>query len=936
MTTDDSIRVFVSSKCGGERLGFNRLITSPANDKEDIAERAVRTNYDLVRHALRARLEATGFIQTYVFEDEPASTASARQEYLDALDTCHVCLFLIDNFDESPPEGILEEIARAKNSGKKCIFLFLNDPSREPTVIQKSRTGPDGSQYLEIRDVREFIDEGVRSVISDILKTYQRYCRGRIGYVETEASQVQVSKESFPVHAADIEAQVFTSLELARKKIAGLVSAAHADGEPSSRLDAFCVSVLEVILGEKNFDEIDLPGLLEELKSIQPPELHRLVESRWKAIATFYTGDLEQAIAELSAAYAEFSDDPAMPRWLLNDILIDWRNWEYIAAQIENTMSSVAQEKINQQNSTIFFPLLDRFSTNISDDIWRRSFNALTSSPFSTTFYNLEHLFAYISNYLLTAVYYASYTHLRLTLKQIQKILLELVEEENSLLHKIQLIRTSILIGDESAAEKVLATYKSALSHSTPPEILDIYRLADTKPTPYERATWKVRVFAELGYYFSDADYETISNEIISLSHKWLTDENPNVALGERLVTALESNRERLSLEEIVGFALGVLAKKFYRYLHSVLRMLEQLDFAALPAELLNRLLTELKELIVSREANDYASNLQHLLLKIRKRRSDLASDLDEIVGTKYPEFYKGDYHLEIAPGERAAHIGRFVETIRTRNKVQGKGGRFIGHGDRPYLTITRIFEIDKPPLSEALLGELLDAIAETLLSDTQTFSEKIDSIQLLLCLKRQPLSFAYDWVGYFSVLKLRWAEILKAYPGVFEQESGLLLQLYLAMTRAAFGENALQDFLEALALINNGSDADIIESLTALDDFLAVEKTSPIGSPLIPAIVQYALAFCFHKDDNIRFWTVPVLYRLLDTSYADFVISTLGKMMDDDDYRVKLTILNQASLMKGVSTTTFNYVLAKAKIDNNYLVRSGGAKYQTDVLGKP
>ncbi len=46
--------------------------------------------------------------------------------------------------------------------------------------------------------------------------------------------------------------------------------------------------------------------------------------------------------------------------------------------------------------------------------------------------------------------------------------------------------------------------------------------------------------------------------------------------------------------------------------------------------------------------------------------------------------------------------------------------------------------------------------------------------------------------------------------------------------------------------------------------------------------------------------------------------------MMDDDDFRVKLGVLNQANLIKKYDEKTFNYVVSKAKIDNNYLVRKG------------
>ncbi len=44
--------------------------------------------------------------------------------------------------------------------------------------------------------------------------------------------------------------------------------------------------------------------------------------------------------------------------------------------------------------------------------------------------------------------------------------------------------------------------------------------------------------------------------------------------------------------------------------------------------------------------------------------------------------------------------------------------------------------------------------------------------------------------------------------------------------------------------------------------------------------------------------------------------------MMDDNDFRVKIAIVRQVHLIKKHSVETSNYIVTKAKIDNNYLVR--------------
>lgn len=140
------------------------------------------------------------------------------------------------------------------------------------------------------------------------------------------------------------------------------------------------------------------------------------------------------------------------------------------------------------------------------------------------------------------------------TLKEIRKALFDLIQKENNLLYKIQLMKISILLGDESSFNNIASKYGSSLSHSTTREILELYKLANTKPLRYEEIKWKIILFREFGYYFSDTDYEIVSNELLGFSREWIREDNTNIFLGEKLFKTLKSNIRRLSQETIVVF----------------------------------------------------------------------------------------------------------------------------------------------------------------------------------------------------------------------------------------------------------------------------------------------------------------------------------------------------------------------------------------------
>lgn len=512
MRSKEKIKVFISSKCGGERINYDKLVEAESSDKNAIASKAVRTSYDIIRRALKTSLEETGLFKVYIFEDDYASTSAAGEDYIIELDNSHICLFLIDNFDEKISEGLLNEINRAQKTNKKSFYLFLNDPNREITSIQENILGVRGAHYYEVRDIREFIDKGYQSITNDIVKKYQNYCDGKIDIVDKTFPSVEITEESFPIDTTAIDKQIFKNLGLTKNKLVGLVYRPDEKDIQTSDLDEFCLNVLEFLLGEKKFSDINIENLLMRLSAIQSPILHEIITQRWKVISSFYSGDLESALSISKSIFDTFSKDTSIPNWLINDILIDWRNLQLVDDEIKSVYSFSVQEKIDQQNSLMFFPLVDRFSTNIDNDIWDRNFKILTGSPYSTTYYSLDHLFGYISNYLFSAIYYGSYTHIRLALKEIQKAIFDVVQKENNLLHKIQLIKISILQGDESNFDKIASKYGSSLSHSAATEIFGLYKIAETKSLEYVRIKWKIILFKEFGYYFSDTDYEFVSN----------------------------------------------------------------------------------------------------------------------------------------------------------------------------------------------------------------------------------------------------------------------------------------------------------------------------------------------------------------------------------------------------------------------------------------
>jgi hypothetical protein len=234
--------------------------------------------------------------------------------------------------------------------------------------------------------------------------------------------------------------------------------------------------------------------------------------------------------------------------------------------------------------------------------------------------------------------------------------------------------------------------------------------------------------------------------------------------------------------------------------------------------------LTQIIIVLGNENQKQHYQHVERLLIRMRKGQDNFSTEIDEIAEKFYPEFYKRDYNLEVFPEKRDTHIQRYIDSIKVRNKTQGKNGTFIGYVDRPYYTIRKIIELEKPSLSEDLFDNLLEIILNTLCLETQTYTEKIDAIELMLTLKTQKLSYSYNWDDYYSKFEQHLPEMEKGHSGFFMKDESLSLRLRLIFIRITFNIDCLQELLEILALINSSEEYEVISSLIALKDFLSLD----------------------------------------------------------------------------------------------------------------
>lgn len=71
------------------------------------------------------------------------------------------------------------------------------------------------------------------------------------------------------------------------------------------------------------------------------------------------------------------------------------------------------------------------------------------------------------------------------------------------------------------------------------------------------------------------------------------------------------------------------------------------------------------------------------------------------------------------------------------------------------------------------------------------------------------------------------------------------------------------------------------------------------------------------------RRYAVKCLGILCNTDFKSTVITRLSEIMEDPDYRVRLSVLAQMDAIRRNDEQYFCHILQKANVDNNFIISS-------------
>jgi len=904
----EKIKVFISSKCGND---------------------AKSKKYNIVRFGLMKLIESLQIADVYIFEDKEASTIIAEKHFTYALEDCDVCIFLIDNKD-GVPDGVQKEIDVVNKHGIKSLYYFCNEKQKKETPLQKSLTNHKSSVSKTVKSFEELLSRPAIAFLDDLILVYRHYCKERLVFIddysvyEVDTSEIESNYLAAPL----IPKSTFANIDNCKNYFSELVLQQSLDIINTGKLDAYCASFLPVLFENKSIQSFKMNQLLKVIKELHSSDdYYKVLEKRMSALYAYYQGDTNKCIKHLHLALND-AKAFSLPEWFIQDLLIDLRNITYTQGESQNThrQGKDIQSDLDACTGVFHYPLLDRFSYNLYEKCFQDDIKEKIKSPHSVTLGNdLSSYTDLLASKFVVALLNSSITQTLVLYSQIRDISHSLVTRFSDWNLRLLLLKTTIINGKTSDIDGVIRRYDDILCKMNASDSKKVYEFSCCKPIEYQRFITNLEAFKVTGYFLNDSDFSDIWSNLNKRINEWLSNDKSNIFVGQHLFPALSGNILRINASEIVTICCKLIEKNYSRFYDEMFKMLASpIDMTALSPDMTERLVESIVSVISNEKDNSLSTSFKRVLCVFRNKYRDITEPINEAIKRHLPLFYASDYMLDSLADDdedNKTFLQRYIEEAEKRNEQQGKDGITRGYGNDAFFTIRYLIENSKVTFSKKQLDAAFKAAVESLFNTAYSISEKSSAMKLLVSLSQRHKDIVKRNKGLVTRIS-KGEELVTSGADILSNLSNTSLRLSSLFMRYCFGESIWKELIEVLADMKD-DEPSLIHASKVVSHFLEQQSISELDTEFITVLLQYLLLWCREDNVDIRWNAMSGLLQLVrDERCKTIVCNQLVRAFDTDNVYIKNRISWHINVIKDLDRPTYDYILQKASVDTNYVVR--------------
>lgn len=906
----NKIRVFISSACNSEP-------------------------FDSIRKKLKQKIDNTNFAQAYLYEEDSASSLPNQNVYLYELDDCHVCIFLIDTSVDLPL-GVQTEVTRTKAKNIKSLFVFKRSEPEPKIELQKELEQSGNLKYYEINSFEDFPEEAYQALLNDVTKVYAAYCRN-IFEDNTDTPQSKSLEEITTDFSEVLDKQIIKNIDKTKRRLSSEVIKSEISDPflsqkelSTSELDQLAMEFLDVLLSGKSIRNFNVSILLDTLKEQQSNQLYSVVEIRWKAIQAYFSGDLKMCLTHLKKAFS-IADAHKLPQWIMSDILIDTRNMEIqISTRNNREKSPAGQIALENNQQVLYYPLIDRFAKEYYDKIDKNYVKDTIRSPYSIEIASsIDGYIDIIASIYMVAMFNGSLTHILLLWNYFYDLAVYLCSKYDDWEVRILLLKNAFLVESSTNIKLLMTTFNDTIGKMNAADAIDIYKYTYNQPVKYKRFAAQLKVLIHLGYYFSDEDYNWITESIIAdISAFW---EKPIVFQASIIFEFFRNNHLRLNNSFIADSCIKVFDKQYKRFFDDMLKTFCIIDFNKIPKESSERIMSIIQQLLQSQSAEDknyYNNELEKIVVNLKRSFPQYYKEIASVAETVFAEALKETCGFEQNDRlivDSIIFIQKYIDQIKGGNDKQGKDGLYYESGINPYGTIINILSNNKIEVPLDLAESIINVATETILLDRQTIKNKIFAFHLLFFLRtytfsNSQLDSLFD--NSLNLMDQNEKRVLEENNGFFDQYTSSSIKTNWLFFKIACNKATNVEIIESLAAVNSLAVFEKIETMKALSLLFENNYVYIISTDILDLLLQFVLSYCSDDTHDLRFFAIKSLLGMVTESNHELIASQLYMSMDFDNSYIKNLILRRLPKMTQMPDKVKDYIISKAKTDNHFYIR--------------
>lgn len=841
-----------------------------------------------LRHYLEFLLKETGLVQSvYVFETTGARSCKTREAYLsDVVESDLVILLVNNDTDISGPTR--NEYELAKKNGIRILCFFLKPKKEDPDCsFMEELKGENGIKFNIANSMFDMASSVYNSFIEDLLFEY----RPR---VQNYQIQVLEGSKSFNVLKHDKD-YLNAIIENSNKE---WLKELYSSENHNTSIDYFFKS----LIFEEEFSVEEFDKVRDYLKPLYSEELKDIILKRLKIISSYFSTSINDTRAELTQLANEIKNKKEIPNWIKNDIYIDLRN---IEIETNNWVDGVGQSYIDKNDESVYYPELDRISSNIYEKINENIKNGFFKAPLTISFRNYSMQFEDIKKYFYIALYYGSLTHLRI-MNQLYSALLESIYlSGNNDIQVISKLLKSKLFFQPKDIKSILRKIPFQSNVLRFIDYNDIYSSIEFINNKNKAFSTKLKFIEYFGEYIPDILFENF----LSIFKKKCAKDNYKFDINNLTdsISIISKYSARFDIEFVCDFLIGITNN-------------QELDFSRTKNIILNmnykdlqkneKLANKLKECILKTlEKNNAASNGSVLecalifYLNTDKKFDEIKNCIEE----NYKSFYNKSFRLEIE--ESSEYINDYLNdlclSIEKRFDEKLQGLNTLDEKSNVSL-LKNIILMTKNDISNEIYNKVLDLCKLIFENYNVKNSEKIDC--LLICLfilkyKKELLS-EDEMIQYCLHINLNFEPIEYTLD-----ISSDVLKLLIDYVQILLNNNlGLSNFINKVLAITNET-----KSVQILDNLDQILKITLPNSDFCNQLHGMFYSLINRSEKNIQELSLYGLILTSNMDNSDLTNEIINNVYIGKHNNLKKIIIKNYNKLDGISKEN-----CKKNIDND------------------